>query len=149
VSDSRYPTTENKAQSLTETTELIFLQTLEFPYSQRHDHPYSANRCRCCPYVSLARIVVPSRTDAQVATESARRVVNRGLPAYPDMARTMNLKGNVKVEVVVGPSGAVKSVEIKGGHPVLAKSAESAVFQWKWESAARETRELVETKFDP
>jgi|ERR1700730_8017923 len=99
--------------------------------------------------LSWAWIVVPSRTDAQIATESARKVVNRVVPAYPDMARSMNLRGNVKVEVVVGPSGAVKSVEIKGGHPVLAKSAENAVFKWKWESAARETRELVEIKFDP
>jgi outer membrane biosynthesis protein TonB len=67
------------------------------------------------------------------------------------MARTMNLKGSVKVEVVVvvGPSGAVKSVEVKGGHPVLAKSAENAVFKWKWESAERETRELVEIRFNP
>jgi len=89
--------------------------------------------------LSWAWIVVPSRTDAQIATESARKVVNRVVPAYPDMARSMNLRGNVKVEVVVGPSGAVKSVEIKGGHPVLAKSAENAVFKWKWESAARET----------
>src|ERR1700737_3438349 len=94
--------------------------------------------------LSWAWIVVPSRTDAQIATESARKVVNRVVPAYPDMARSMNLRGNVKVEVVVGPSGAVKSVEIKGGHPVLAKSAENAVFKWKWESAARETREWVE-----
>jgi len=90
--------------------------------------------------LSLAWLVVPRRMDAQVATESARKVVNRVVPAYPDMARTMNLKGNVKVEAVVAPSGAVKSVEIRGGHPVLAKSAENAVFKWKWESAARETR---------
>ena len=99
--------------------------------------------------LSFALIVVPSRTDAQVDTESTRKVVNRVVPAYPEMARTMNLKGNVKVEVVVAPSGAVKSVEIKGGHPVLAQSAENAVFKWKWESAARETRELVEIKFNP
>ena len=99
--------------------------------------------------LSLALIVVASRTDAQVATERTRKVVNRAVPAYPDVVRTMNLKGNVKVEVVVGPSGAVKSVEIKGGHPLRAKSAENAVFKWKWESAARETRELVEIKFDP
>lgn len=99
--------------------------------------------------LSLALIVVPSRTDAQVATERTRKVVNRVVPAYPDVARTMNLKGNVKVAVVVGPSGAAKSVEIWGGHPLLAKSAENAVFKWKWESVARETRELVEIKFDP
>ena len=73
--------------------------------------------------VSFGLIVVPRRTDAQIATESARKVVNRVVPAYPDMAGTMNLKRNVKVEVVVGPSGAVKTLEIKGGHPVLAKSA--------------------------
>jgi len=100
--------------------------------------------------LSLAWLVVPSRTDAQVAPESARKVVNRVVPAYPDVARTMNLKGNVEVEVVVAHSGAVKSVEIRGGgHPVLAKSAENAVFKWKWESAARETRELVEITFNP
>ena len=55
--------------------------------------------------------------------------MNRVVPAYPDIARTMNLKGNVKVEVVVAASGAVKSVEIKGGDPVLAKSAENVFFQ--------------------
>jgi TonB family protein len=99
--------------------------------------------------LSFALIVVPSRTDAQLTTESTRKVVNRVVPAYPEMARTMNLKGNVKVEVVVDPSGAVKSVEIKGGHPVLAKSAENAVSKWKWETAARQTREVVEIKFNP
>jgi len=99
--------------------------------------------------LGVAWIVVPSRTGAQEATQSTRKVVNRVVPAYPEMARTMNLKGNVRVEVVVGPSGAVKSVAIKGGHPLLAKSAENAVFKWKWESAAGETRELVEMKFNP
>jgi TonB family protein len=99
--------------------------------------------------LSFRLIVIPSQTDAQVATEGTRKVVNRVVPPYPDVARAMNLKGNVKVEVVVGPSGAVKAVEIKGGHPVLAKSAESAVIKWKWESAERETRELVEIKFHP
>jgi len=98
--------------------------------------------------LSFVWTVVPSQTEAQVTTEGTRRVVNRVLPAYPEMARSMSLKGNVKVEVVAAPNGAVKSVAIKGGHPVLAKSAENAVFKWKWESAARETRELVEIKFN-
>jgi TonB family protein len=87
--------------------------------------------------LSFALIVVPSRMDAQEARESTRKVVNRVVSAYPEMARTMNLKGDVKVEVVVGSSGAVKSVEIKGGPPVLAKSAENAVFKWKWVGGRR------------
>jgi hypothetical protein len=32
---------------------------------------------------------------------------------------------------------------------VLAKSAEKAVSKWKWESAARETRQWVEIQFNP
>ena len=91
----------------------------------------------------------PPSLAQQEQADGARKIVSRVIPRYPEMARTMNLKGNVKVEVVVGPSGAVKSVEIRGGHPVLAKSAENALFKWKWESAARETRELVEIKFNP
>jgi hypothetical protein len=99
--------------------------------------------------LSRACIMVPSRTDAQVATESTRKVVNRVVPAYPDMARTVNLKGKSRSRSSSLLVGAVKSVEIKGGHPVLAKSGENAVSRWKWESAARETRQLVEIQFNP
>jgi TonB family protein len=61
----------------------------------------------------------------------------------------MGLAGTVRVEIVVGSDGAVKAVEVKGGHPVLAQAAVNAVRKWKWEPAAHESHEPVEVKFDP
>ena len=81
--------------------------------------------------------------------ESKRKVINRVVPVYPEMARTMNLKGIVKVDAVVAGNGTVRSVEIRGGHPLLVQAAESAIRKWKWEPAGHETREPVEFKFDP
>jgi hypothetical protein len=43
----------------------------------------------------------------------------------------------------------VKSVEVKGGHPVLVRAAQDAIYKWKWAPASHETREAIEVKFDP
>jgi TonB family protein len=59
----------------------------------------------------------------------------------------MGLKGTVRVEAVVSSDGNVKAVEVKGGHPVLAQAAVSAIRKWKWEPAVRESREPVEVTF--
>lgn len=80
---------------------------------------------------------------------SVRRLVTRTAPAYPALARGMALEGTVKVEALVAPDGSVKTVEIRGGHPVLAQAAVNAVRRWKWEPSARESHELVEVKFSP
>jgi membrane protein involved in colicin uptake len=49
----------------------------------------------------------------------------------------------------VAPNGTVKSLQIKGGHPVLAQAAADAVRKWKWVQATHETKEPVVVKFDP
>ena len=79
----------------------------------------------------------------------ARKVVNRVVPTYPEMARSMNLKGIVKLDAMVAPNGTVKTVQVRGGHPVLAQAADSAIRKWKWQPATHETLESVEFKFDP
>jgi len=61
----------------------------------------------------------------------------------------MALEGVVKVEALVAADGSVKGVDVKGGHPVLAQAAMNAVRRWRWESAARESHEVVELKFSP
>jgi TonB family protein len=81
--------------------------------------------------------------------EGTRKIVNRVTPQYPSMARILNLRGNVKAEAVVEPNGLVKSVEVKGGHPVLVRAAEDAIYKWKWAPAAHETREPIEFRFEP
>jgi TonB family protein len=68
---------------------------------------------------------------------------------YPQLARTMSLKGTVRLEALVLPNGTVKSVQVKGGNPLLVQSAQNAIREWKWVKAEHETTELVEFKFQP
>jgi TonB family protein len=91
----------------------------------------------------------PSQSPAQEASEGVRKLVVKIMPQYPSTARSFHISGTVKAEVVVAPSGSVKSIEVKGGHPLLAQSAENAVRQWKWEPASHETHETVELRFNP
>jgi TonB family protein len=85
----------------------------------------------------------------QEQTEGPRKIVSRVMPRYPEMARTMNIRGSVKAEALVKPNGVVKAVDVKGGHPVLVRAAREAIYRWKWEPSAHETREAIEVKFDP
>jgi outer membrane biosynthesis protein TonB len=65
------------------------------------------------------------------------------------MARTMNLNGTVKIEALVRANGTVKSVEVKGGHPLLAATAQNAVREWKWQKSDHESTESIEFHFHP
>jgi TonB family protein len=82
-------------------------------------------------------------------TESKRKILNRAMPFYPQIARTMGLSGVVKIEATVGNDGKPKLVDVKGGHPVLAQAAVDAVRNWRWEPSARETKEPIEVTFAP
>jgi len=82
-------------------------------------------------------------------TESGRKVVSKVTPQYPSLAREMHISGNVRLDAVVAPDGKVKSLDVKGGHPILVQAATDAVFKWKWEPAKSETRQPVELKFQP
>ncbi len=97
----------------------------------------------------VALAFFPSAAQQQDEPESNRKVVRRVMPAYPYLAHTMNLSGNVKVNVVVAPNGTAKSVTVKGGHPLLVEAAEAAIRKWKWEPAGHETNELIEVNFNP
>jgi TonB family protein len=82
-------------------------------------------------------------------TEGTRKVSSKVVPMYPQLARTMSLKGTVRLEALVLPNGTVKSVQVKGGNPLLVQSAQNAIREWKWVKAEHETTELVEFKFQP
>src|SRR6266516_428887 len=82
-------------------------------------------------------------------TEGTRKVTTKVVPAYPQIARSMNLSGTVKLEALVLANGTVKSVQVKGGNPLLVQSAERAVHDWKWEKADHESTEEVEFRFHP
>jgi len=82
-------------------------------------------------------------------SRTVRAILQQAAPGYPALARSMALEGVVKVEAVVAADGTVKSVTIKGGHPVLAQAAAKAVKQWRWEPSPRESQEVVQVRFTP
>jgi TonB family protein len=86
---------------------------------------------------------------AQEQPEGKRTIVDRVVPLYPDLARKMQIRGTVRVVVVVTPSGKTKFTQVIGGNPLLAKAAVDAIEKWKWVPAAQETKELIELNFHP
>jgi TonB family protein len=107
---------------------------------------------RSSPFCLVVSVLLSSLifSFAQTAPDSAtsRRLVERSAPVTPELARRMRIAGVVKIEAVVSPDGSVKSVEVKGGHPVLAQAAVNAVLKWRWEPAPHESRQMVEVKFE-
>jgi len=85
---------------------------------------------------------------AQDAAPSARKILVKTAAMYPTLARSMNIHGVVKLEAIVEPNGTVKSIDVKGGHPLLTQSAVTAVGHWKFEAAPKESREMIEIKFE-
>ena len=102
--------------------------------------------------VTLALTLVPRFAGAQ-ATQSSDEIVRRARtrvdPAYPELARKMNLSGTVKIEVVVAQNGTVKDARVVGGHPVLANAALDAARKWRFEPAAMESKGIIDFKFEP
>jgi outer membrane biosynthesis protein TonB len=103
--------------------------------------------------LGLATIPKALSADAQSGqsgeSSSGRKIVKRVVPVYPSTARSMNLAGTVKLEALVLANGNVKSIQVKGGNPLLAQAAQNALWEWKWAKAERESTEMLEFRFSP
>ena len=84
---------------------------------------------------------------AQSAPITRRPVRHMVTPAYPELAKKLNLTGTARIEVTIGSDGVVKHTRVIGGHPVLAAEAERAAEKSTFEPAASETVEVIEFKF--
>jgi len=78
-----------------------------------------------------------------------RKVKTKVAPAYPATAQRMRLGGTVKLIVVVGTNGSVKSTTVLGGHPLLVAAAQDAVRNWKFEPGPEESSGVIEFNFKP
>jgi len=84
---------------------------------------------------------------AQSAPVTRRPVRHLVTPAYPELARKLNLTGTARIEVTIAPDGTVRHTRVLGGHPVLAAEAERAAEKSTFEPAPTETVEVIEFKF--
>lgn len=98
--------------------------------------------------LAIAFVAVPARAQSELAA-IMRPVVKRVMPAYPVLARQINVRGSVRLEAAVAADGTVKTFTVKGGHPILVDAAEVAIRKWKYAPAAHESTELIEIHFDP
>ena len=79
----------------------------------------------------------------------ARKAIAKPTPRYPEIAKHMKLVGTVKVEIVIGPDGKVKTTNVVGGHPVLIDATLAALKEWKYEPAKTETATTLTFDFRP
>lgn len=82
------------------------------------------------------------------AEDEGRRVKSKVPPTYPELAKRLNVTGTVKLQVIIGANGSVKSAKVIGGHPLLVDPAMEAVKKWKYEPASEDSTEIVEFHFD-
>ena len=58
------------------------------------------------------------------------QLISRVEPLYPEEIRRQGIEGTVKVHAIIGGDGAIQSVGLVSGPPLLAPLAMGAVRQW-------------------
>ena len=94
----------------------------------------------------MVALLAAALCQASAGTEPERKVVSKVKPAYPELARQMNVTGTVKIEVVIAANGTVRTLKPLGGHPLLIQSASEALRKWRY-APGPETTTIVEFQF--
>ncbi len=82
----------------------------------------------------------PVPPPAPVAPEPIRRggslqqadLIHQVLPSYPPLARQARIQGVVVLEAVINKEGAIETLRVVSGHPLLNQAAIDAVKQWMY-----------------
>jgi TonB family protein len=96
-----------------------------------------------------ATALAKAGAESNAESKGARALKISTTPEYPAIARQMNLRGSVQLEVTIKADGSVKDVHVIGGHPLLANAAARSVKQWRFEPGGKETTELLKVNFEP
>ncbi|HET7751520.1 MAG TPA: TonB family protein [Terriglobales bacterium] len=87
--------------------------------------------------------------DVPAEHHATRKVLKKVLPSYPELARQLNIKGAVRLVVIVESNGKVKSARPLGGNPAFVAAAMRVIDKWKFEPAAEPSTETVQIQFEP
>ena len=86
-----------------------------------------------------------------VASEDSlqeRKLLTRVEPEYPDTLQHLGIGGSVRLELTISPKGAVETVNVLGGNPILAESAVKAVKKWVYAPWPSTSKMQVTVPFD-
>ena len=92
-------------------------------------------------------LTATAQESAPASSASSRKVRSKISPAYPPLARQMNVAGRVKIEVTISSDGRVVNTRTVGGSPLLVGAATDAVKKWRYEPSSKESIEIVEFDF--
>jgi len=99
--------------------------------------------------LSTSAVLVPKAAAQSTPVDAVKRKVKtRVVPDFPVLAKQMNVTGKVKIEATISPDGRVTNTKVVGGSPLLVGSALDAIKKWRFESAPKESTEIIEFDFN-
>ena len=108
--------------------------------------------CAALGFALLACLLITPALHGQNAEKTekpVRKLISRVDPEYPWDLKRSHIGGIVRLQIVVTPRGAVDSISVIGGNPVLVETSIRAVKRWKYAPADSETTVRVNVDFDP
>ena len=78
--------------------------------------------------VAPAPVVAPVRISHMSEGDLLRKI----LPAYPPLARSARIQGQVVLQAVISKQGVIENLRLLAGHPMLVPAAVEAVRQWRY-----------------
>jgi len=63
------------------------------------------------------------------------RLISSVPPAYPSLARTQHIAGDVRIDALIDANGHVSSMKVVSGPTLLQQAAMEALHQWKYRPA--------------
>jgi protein TonB len=75
---------------------------------------------------------VPASLPLRISHMSEGDLVRKILPAYPPLARSAHVQGQVVLQAVISKQGAIENLKVVAGHPMLVPAAIEAVRQWRY-----------------
>src|SRR5258708_36291834 len=84
---------------------------------------------------TISRIRCPRGSDPRAFTTEALRsayLMVHSEPTYPEDARAHGIEGKVVLDARIGCNGAIETLTVRTGHPLLAESALQAIRTWRY-----------------
>ena len=79
------------------------------------------------------RVKAPQRTPIRVGGNVMEsKLIYKVEPIYPEQAKSIGLRGIVKLAITVNEEGLVYELVVESGHPILVEAAIEAVKQWRY-----------------